>query len=138
MKKLAVFALSAAILLSGCATIVGKRAQVVNVNSNPAGAKFSIQDETGQVVVTGNTPQNVVLDKSNGHYFGGKKYLITFTKENYQPLTLPVRSSANGWYIGGNLVFGGLIGYLLVDPFNGGMYTLHPKAANAMLTPQAQ
>ncbi|WP_240641968.1 MULTISPECIES: hypothetical protein [Lonsdalea] len=72
MKKLVVITLSAAILLSGCATIVGERSQVVNVDSHPTGVKFSIQDETGQVVVTGNTPQNVVLDKSNGHYFGGK------------------------------------------------------------------
>lgn len=87
----------------------------------------------GRLVSTGVTPQSVVLDKSDGSYFGGKDYSITFTKEGYTPTTLPIKHSANGWYIGGNLVFGGLIGYLLVDPFNGGMYTLKPKEANVTL-----
>ena len=42
-------------------------------------------------------------------------------KDGYEPVTLPIKANANGWYIGGNLVFGGLIGWLAVDPFNGGM-----------------
>lgn len=49
-----------------------------------------------------------------------------------------IKASANGWYIGGNIVFGGLIGWLAVDPFNGGMYTLKPKETNAILAPQAK
>lgn len=134
MKKLMVLCVMlAAFGLTGCATIVGDSTQTVQVNSNPQGAKFEIKDEQGMIVTSGTTPQSVVLDKSDGSYFGGKDYQITFTKEGYAPNTLPVRHSANGWYIGGNLVFGGLIGYLLVDPFNGGMYTLKPKAPNVTL-----
>ncbi|EDP8905487.1 hypothetical protein LV07_002168 [Salmonella enterica subsp. enterica serovar Javiana] len=33
---------------------------------------------------------------------------------------------------------GGLIGWLAVDPFNGGMYTLKPKEANASLIPSTK
>ncbi|WP_438437384.1 hypothetical protein [Kluyvera sichuanensis] len=119
--------------LTGCATIVGDNTQTVQVNSNPEGAKFDIKDEKGMVITSGTTPQSVVLDKSDGSYFGGKDYQITFSKEGYTPSTLPIKHSANGWYIGGNLLFGGLIGYLLVDPFNGGMYSLKPKEPNVTL-----
>lgn len=134
MKKLiALCVLLGVFGLSGCATIVGDSTQTVQVNSNPQGAKFEIKDEKGMVITSGTTPQSVVLDKSDGSYFGGKDYQITFSKEGYTPNTLPIKHSANGWYIGGNLLFGGLIGYLLVDPFNGGMYSLKPKEPNVTL-----
>lgn len=119
--------------LTGCATIIGDNAQTVQVNSNPQGAKFEIKDENGMLITSGTTPQNVVLDKSDGSYFGGKDYQITFTKEGYGSNTLPITHSVNGWYIGGNIVFGSLIGWLLVDPLNGGMYSLKPKVASSTL-----
>ncbi|OAT60926.1 hypothetical protein M993_00400 [Obesumbacterium proteus ATCC 12841] len=79
-----------------------------------------------------------MLAKSDGSYFGKKNYQITFSKADFQPVTLPIKASANGWYIGGNILFGGLIGWLVVDPFNGGMYSLSPKETNAMLAPVAK
>lgn len=126
------------VTLSGCATIVGDDTQLVQVNSDPVGAKFAIKDETGAVVAQGTTPQGVTLSKSDGSYFGKKSYQITMTKDGYSPTTSPIKASANGWYIGGNILFGGLIGWLAVDPFNGGMYTLHPKQTNAILVPDNQ
>ena len=119
--------------MTGCATIVGDDSQLVQINSNPAGAAFEIKDDSGRVVAQGKTPQGVTLAKSDGSYFGKKSYQIMFTKEGVQPVTLPIKASANGWYIGGNIVFGGLIGWLAVDPFNGGMYTLKPKEINPTL-----
>jgi len=41
---------------------------------------------------------------------------------------------ANGWYIAGNLVFGGLIGWFIVDPFGGKMYSISQKEINATLS----
>ncbi|MGS4679713.1 hypothetical protein ACKURH_10950 [Enterobacter soli] len=120
-------------VMTGCATIVGDDSQLVQINSNPAGAAFEIKDDSGRVVAQGKTPQGVTLAKSDGSYFGKKSYQIMFTKEGVQPVTLPIKASANGWYIGGNIVFGGLIGWLAVDPFNGGMYTLKPKEINPTL-----
>ncbi len=38
----------------------------------------------------------------------------------------------NGWYIA-NIIFGGLIGLLIIDPATGAMYTLSPKDVNAVL-----
>ena len=43
-------------------------------------------------------------------------------------------ASVSGWYFG-NLVFGGLIGMLIVDPLTGAMYNLEPKKIEQPLTP---
>jgi hypothetical protein len=119
--------------LTGCASIVGEKSQTIQVNSNPSGADFVIKDNSGIAVSSGKTPQSINLNKSDGSYFGKKEYQITFTKVGFSPVTLPIKSSANGWYIGGNILLGGLIGWLVVDPFNGGMYTLSPKETNVLL-----
>ena len=124
--------------LSGCATIVGDDTQLVQVNSEPNGADFQVKDDSGKIVAQGKTPQGVTLAKSDGSYFGKKNYQITFTKDGFEPVTLPVKAGANGWYIAGNIVFGGLIGWLAVDPFNGGMYTLSPKEASPALVPASK
>jgi hypothetical protein len=42
----------------------------------------------------------------------------------------------DGWYLG-NIVFGGLVGLLVVDPLTGAMWKLDPTM-NADLTPLAE
>jgi hypothetical protein len=121
------------ITLTGCATIVGDKTQTIPIASTPAGAHISIKDEAGAEVFKGETPTTVTLDKHNGHYFGGKSFTVVLSKEGFKDQTIAIDSHPNGWYIGGNLVFGGLIGYLAVDPFNGGMYTLSPDTVAATL-----
>lgn len=126
-----------AVSLSGCATIVGDSAQSIQVNSSPAQAKFIVKDNSGVTVARGLTPQSVSLEKSDGSYFGKKEYTITFCKDGYKQTSLPINSDKNGWYIGGNIMFGGLIGWFGVDPFHGGMYTLSPEKTNVQLLPEA-
>jgi hypothetical protein len=43
----------------------------------------------------------------------------------------PVKPSPNGWYIGGNIIFGSPVGWFIIDPLNGGMYTLSPEAVSS-------
>jgi len=43
--------------------------------------------------------------------------------DGYDEKVIPVEFAFNGWYIG-NIVFGGLIGLLIVDPLTGAMYRL--------------
>lgn len=136
MKKFAVArlgALAVAAALSGCATIVGHPTQLIPVASTPSDATISIVDETGAEVFKGNTPTTVTLPKSDGHYWGKKSFTVTISKNGFKSQSLPIVANANGWYMFGNLVFGGLIGYFAVDPFNGNMYTLSPEAVNASL-----
>ncbi len=134
MKQLRTLLIAGAIAgLSGCASIVGSPAQVLPIASTPSEADIVIVDEAGVQVFAGKTPTSVSLNKSTGQYWGGKSFTVTIRKEGYKDQVIPVTSSANGWYVAGNLVFGGLIGWFIVDPLNGGMYTLSPDAVNSTL-----
>lgn len=119
--------------LSGCASIVGDKDQSITINSTPSKAQVLITDETSKEVFAGETPTTVQLRKSDGSYFGGKTYTVHISKEGFQERTMSINSTPNGWYIGGNLVFGGLIGWLIVDPFTGAMYNLTPDQINTTL-----
>lgn len=76
----------------------------------------------------------MTLIKSDGSYFGGKEYLVSIGKDGYRDQVITVSSRVNGWYVGGNLVVGGLIGWLIIDPFSGNMYTLTPDQVTAELS----
>lgn len=125
MKKvvgiLAVLAMVAG-SLSGCASIVSKSNWPVTVQSNPSGAKCNVVKANGVQLHTGETPMTVTLDASSG-FFSSAKYTVTCTKEGHQSSTSELSAHMNGWYIG-NIVFGGLIGILIVDPATGAMWRL--------------
>ncbi|WP_033791914.1 hypothetical protein [Pantoea septica] len=127
--------LAAALLLSGCASIVGSSTQAVRIDSLPQGARFTVQDEDGRSVAEGYTPQTVELTKSTGRYFGKKHYQVMLESPGYVPVTLPIEGKANLWYLLGNIPLGGFPGWLLVDPFNGGMYNLQPEHPRPFLNP---
>jgi ABC-type Fe3+-hydroxamate transport system substrate-binding protein len=131
--KSVIAAAALAALLSGCASIVGSQTQTIPISSTPSDASVKITDEAGLEVFAGNTPTSVTLNKSTGRYFGGKSFKVVIAKDGFKTQTIPVESRPNGWYIGGNFVFGGLIGWLAVDPLNGGMYTLSPEALTASM-----
>lgn len=125
------FALIAVVAL-GCASIVSKSEWPVRIGSTPEQADITITDiGEGKKVFIGKTPTTVTLS-SKGGYFKGKTYRVAVSKEGYMPQTAEIRSTMNGWYIG-NLLFGGLIGFLIVDPLTGAMWTLDPKDINLIL-----
>lgn len=121
-KSLMATVLIAAIFFSGCASIVGKDLFSVPFQSSPDGASISVKDEKGMVLFTGTTPTMFTL-KSGESYFHAKSYIVTFSKAGYTDQTLTVRATISGWYFG-NIVFGGLIGMLIVDPISGKMWKL--------------
>jgi hypothetical protein len=121
------------IIFAGCATIVGDKTHLMPINSTPDSATVLITDEKGVQVFRGQTPTTMTLEKSDGSYWGGKDYTVTISKEGYDTQTIAVTSSPNGWYIAGNIVFGGLIGWFIVDPFNGDMYNLSPEQITASM-----
>ncbi|MDO8721614.1 MAG: hypothetical protein Q7J31_05210 [Syntrophales bacterium] len=114
------------IVFAGCATIVGDKTHLMPINSVPSPATIKIVDETGSVVFKGETPTNVTLEKSTGKYWGKKSYTVTISKDGFETQTISITAKANGWYLGGNIIFGGLIGWFILDPFNGAMYNLTP------------
>jgi len=132
IKNLALLPMVASLV--ACASIVGHPTQTIPIASTPSDASVSIIDETGKEVFKGATPTSATLDKSNGQRWGAKSFKVTITKAGFQAQTIPVTASPNGWYIGGNILFGGLIGWLIVDPMNGNMYTLSPESISGTLT----
>jgi DNA-binding beta-propeller fold protein YncE len=117
--------------VTGCASIVSKSEWPVNVKSEPAGAQITIKDENGVAVFSGKTPTIVTLPTKRG-YFKSKTYTIDFKKAGYTQQTLVLPASMNPWYIG-NVVFGGLIGWVIVDPLTGAMWKL-PAETNVQLS----
>jgi hypothetical protein len=115
----------AATALSGCATIVHSGPRTIPVASTPAGAKVSIYDRENTLVMTNTTPFVASLEPKYG-YFKGQTYRLVFEMPGYAPAELKIDASLSGWYFG-NLVFGGLIGMLIVDPLTGAMYNLSPE-----------
>lgn len=72
----------------------------------------------------------MTLESSRG-YFSGQTYTLHFKKDGYADKTVTLDSSLSGWYWG-NILVGGLIGMLIVDPLTGAMYKL-PEQASADL-----
>ena len=106
---------------SGCASIVSKSDKPVTITSNPPGASFVVKKASGLSVSNGVTPSTLILNSSDG-YFKPAKYTIEFTRKN-DVQKIPLTASINGWYFG-NILFGGLIGLLIVDPATGAMWKL--------------
>ena len=119
--------------LYGCATIVGDESHALPLRSSPSEASVVIVDEKGTEVFRGTTPTTATLQKSDGTYWGGKTHTVTMSKPGFETRTVSVTPHPNGWYIGGNILLGGLIGWFLVDPWTGKMYNLSPPEVDATL-----
>ena len=120
--KRCVASLLAATLLSGCASIVNKSVFPVTINSHPDQASITVTDERGKQMYAGTTPTTIALSAGES-YFHAKKYTVVFSKPGYTDQTVEIKAELSGWYIG-NILFGGLIGLLIVDPLTGKMWKL--------------
>ncbi|MFA5631704.1 MAG: hypothetical protein WC997_09345 [Porticoccaceae bacterium] len=133
-KTTGIGVLVSALILSGCASIVGDNQYPVAINSSPSGIVFEISNRAGDVIHSGVTPATVTLDSSAG-YFKGEKYMVRFSKAGYDGKSESLASQISGWYWG-NILLGGLIGMLIVDPATGSMYKL-PQEVKVDLQRQA-
>ena len=115
-----------AIIISGCASIISKSTYPVSLQSSPSGAEVTVIDEAGQVVHKGKTPMTITLEASAG-FFDGADYTVNAKLPNGQTSSINISSQIDGWYVA-NLLFGGIIGLLIVDPATGAMYKLTETA----------
>jgi hypothetical protein len=65
-------------------------------------------------------------------YFKPQSYTITVAKPGYEARTINLRHTMSGWYFA-NVVIGGALGMLIIDPLTGAMYRLSPNAVNTTL-----
>lgn len=124
-----------AISLAGCASIVDGGPRKVSVNSDPSDAKVTVFNKKGEEVFVQQTPAMFKLKRGAG-YFKGASYHLVIEKEGFQKSEVDLKSTVNGWYIA-NIFIGGIIGFLIVDPATGAMYTLSPKDVNVVLEKQS-
>jgi hypothetical protein len=119
MKRLFV-ASAAALALCGCASIFNGQTQAVTIKSAPEGAAILVTNRAGESIHSGVAPATVTLKRGAG-YFKSESYKVVMKKEGFADREVTIISTVSGWYIG-NILFGGLIGMLAVDPNTGGMY----------------
>ena len=125
-----------AMVATGCASIVKGSEQKVSFKSEPSEAKVVITDvRAGKEIQVGSTPFTASLKRGAG-YFKKAKYQVTFEKPGYKTEAITLEGTPGGWYLGGNLLVGGM-GYLVVDPATGAMWTLEPSDVSVTLKKQA-
>jgi len=132
--RLVVSSLTAVAVLaafSGCASIVNGGPAKISMKSVPSGARVTVYDHNGVSVTNAITPVVLRLDRGRG-YFKSAHYRIEVAMDGYRTTQVELTSTMNGWYWG-NLLFGGLIGMIVVDPLTGSMYTLSPKNVDVAL-----
>jgi len=123
-------ALLAFLSLGSCASIVSDKVYPVTIDSNPTGASFSVRDEDGTTVATGTCPTTVQL-RAGESYFDGRTYSVEASLPGRGSGVAELDSRLDPWYWG-NIIFGGLIGMLIVDPITGAMWKL-PKHVTVAL-----
>jgi hypothetical protein len=133
--KIFSFALSLIVLLNtSCASIISKSTYPLSVSTSPSDAQIVIIDKKGNEIYKGTTPAKVDL-KSGSGFFGKAAYSVKISKNGYESKTIPVHFKLDGWYFG-NLLIGGVLGMLIIDPATGAMYKLETKYINENLSPQ--
>jgi hypothetical protein len=138
--KFAAIVMVMPVLITSCASILGKSAYPISINSNPNGADISITDKKGKEVYKGQSPATVSL-KSGAGFFSRAEYQVKISSKGYTDQVIPVNYKLNGWYYG-NLLLGGFLGMLIVDPATGAMWKLDTppisitlRKSNALNTP---
>lgn len=121
-------------LLSSCATVMRENSQSIPIKANVDKVDIKLVDKNGQTVFEGQTPTTVNLKTSLNGYFNPQKYTVIASKDGYKTHTSVLDWYVSGWYYVGNLVFGGILGYLIIDPITGDMYYLDEEV-NLNMTP---
>lgn len=124
--KRAIITFCMALLLvftASCATIISGSTQTISISASPETAKITLKDSKGPIS-TAQGHLRITLDRGSG-FFQSASYTTVLEKKGYEKVRVPIRAGLNGWYVG-NFIFGGLIGFLIVDPASGAMWTLGP------------
>lgn len=113
--------LFASAILAGCASIVCPSEYTLSISANVKNARVAILNCGDEIEVV-RTPTEVKLTPKGG-FFVPADYRFVFEKEGYRGDEVSVEAHFNWWYMG-NIIFGGLIGMLIVDPATGAMWEI--------------
>ena len=103
MRRLAfVCAIVLSLMLGGCGTIIHGREQDISFTTRPPGAQVVYDG-----AVRGETPCKVSISRRP------LKSVVVFKKEGFQPHELTIKNGVSLWALLGNLVIGGIPGYII-------------------------
>lgn len=122
-------------MLTGCASIFSGTSQDIGIRTTP-GARYTITNSYGNQVASGTSEGTANLQRGVG-YFSPHAYKIKVSKEGYQSRNMDIEPGMNPWYFA-NILLGGVVGMLIVDPLTGAMYKLHPSTVDIPLEPAPQ
>ena len=112
-------------MLGARATFMRDSSQTIPVYSSVEKVDIKIKNKAGLTVFEGQTPTTINLKTAvKSGYFNPEQYTIIASKDGFRTETQIIDWHVSGWYIFGNFILGGLIGYLIVDPITGRMYYL--------------
>ena len=123
-------------LLSGCATIISGSRQKVDIITSEEGAKVEIINQDNNKVferTTTSLPAVARLKRGDG-FFSGAEYRVEISKEGSEKRTTTLQTDLNAVpYIPGNILLGGWLGMLIVDPATGAMWKFKKPIIHADL-----
>ena len=121
MKKI-VFMFTLILFFTSCSSIVHRSKQDVRISSE-TDSRITVKDSNGNIIAEGINSISLKLDRGDGYFIKGK-YFIEVEKKGYKPVKTALTGQLNtGSYVIGNLFTYG-IGWLIIDPLTGSMWTL--------------
>lgn len=106
-----------ALLASGCASIVKSSYQPLVAVANPANSKIELISNK-KTIKTSTGVLAFPLNKKDVHRH---PYALKVSAPGYAAQEITIDTGLSGWYIWGNILVGGLIGWAAVDPATGAM-----------------
>jgi len=135
MKSYLIITIS--IVFTSCASLFSTSTYLVSLESNPSESIVVVTDRDGNKVYNGETPSTVSLKASQG-FFKRAYYIVSFTKEGYNEMTIPITFGVDAWYWGNliNFGWGWILGFFIIDPLTGAIYRIDSENYVATLTPK--
>ncbi|MEW6506812.1 MAG: PEGA domain-containing protein [Bacteroidota bacterium] len=119
-----IFILCVLILFAACSTVLNTTTQNLEIKTNPANAKISVDGKK-----FGTSPQIINIDRGSNH-------TIKLELEGHETYETQITRKISFWFWAN--VFNGFIPGMLTDMFTGAMYNLLPEIIEVDLTPAKQ
>ena len=108
------------LFLCSCASIVNGTKEHIQINADPKESTVKLLTAKGNIIKQEKGSLYHEVSRKKG-YFQGNDYSVEVSADGYKTTSLALKSRISGWYIG-NILFGGFIGWFIVDPITGGMW----------------
>ena len=103
--------------------MVSKSNYNVVVNTNPSDCNVKVVNDAGMTIFSGKSPCFLNLNSSDG-FFNPSHYTFNVSKDGYGEQSFKLGAGIDPWYAVGNIFFGGIIGWFIIDSLTGSVWKL--------------